>query len=108
MYEGVLAIFSTEHPTSALVCRFVAEILDRTLTITDDAAHQKAVQAFVDELRPWMPSASVPIRSHAPLFAKMDLEQKTGQVDVELTPEGLMCFRGWLQRQGLNPMVGTS
>ncbi len=99
---------STHPHTSTLVCRFVAEILDRTLHITDDVAHQQAVQAFVDELQPWMPSASSPLRSHAPLFARLEIETETGQVEVDWTPEGLFCFRAWLRRQGLNPMMGTS
>jgi hypothetical protein len=38
----------------------------------------------------------------------MEIEEETGQVSVEFTPEGLACFRGWLRRQGLDPIVGTS
>ena len=72
-------MLSTQHPASTLVCRFVAEILGRTLHITDDAAHQKAVQAFVDELRPWMPPATVLVCSHAPLFASMELSKQLGR-----------------------------
>jgi hypothetical protein len=99
---------SAEPWSSTLVCRFVADVLDRTLDIADDAAYQRALQAFVDELRPWMPPIVGPARSHAPLFSRMDLDEDTGQVSVVMTPEGLACFRGWLRRQGLDPAVGTS
>jgi hypothetical protein len=66
------------------------------------------VQAFVDELRLWMPSVIGRTRSHAPLFSHMEIEDKTGQVSVAFTPEGLACFHGWLHRQGHDPVLGTS
>jgi len=93
-------------PASLLVCRFVAEVLERTIDIAGEAAHQRAVQAFVEELRPWIPS--VPLRPQAPLFATLALDETTGLVSVEFTPEGLACFRGWLRRRGLDPALGTS
>ena len=64
-HQGALAMPSAESWSSTLVCRFVADVLDRTLDITDDAEHQRAQQAFVDELRPWMPPINGPARSHA-------------------------------------------
>ncbi len=96
------------EPASSLVCRFVADVLKRTMDIADDAARQRAVQAFVDELRPWMPPVIGGARPHAPLFSRMEIEDATGQVSVAFTPEGLACFRGWLRRQGLDPVLGTS
>jgi hypothetical protein len=96
------------EPASMLVCRFVAAVLERTIDITDNTVHQRAVQAFVNELRPWMPPVVGPFRAHAPLFATLELDEKTGRVSVEFTPEGLACFRGWLRRQGLDPVLGTS
>jgi hypothetical protein len=96
------------EPASTLVCRFVAAVLERTIDIIDDAAHQRVVQAFVEELRPWMPPVAGPFRPHAPLFATLELDEDTGQVSVAFTPEGLACFRGWLRRQGLDPALGTS
>jgi hypothetical protein len=99
---------SAAEPASMLVCRFVAAVLERTIDITDDAIHQHALQVFVNELRPWMPSVAGPFRAHAPLFAMLELDEKTGRVLVEFTPEGLACFRGWLRRQGLDPLLGTS
>ena len=97
-----------DQPVSMLVCRFVAAVLERTLDLSDDAAYQRAVQAFVNELRPWMPPIIGRARPHAPLFSRLEIEEETGQVSVEFTPEGLACFRGWLRRQGLDPLLGTS
>jgi hypothetical protein len=107
-HQGAPALPSAEPWSSTLVCRFVADVLDWTLDIADDAAYQRALQAFVDELQPWMPPIAGPVRSHAPLFSRMDLDEDTGQVSVAMTPEGLACFRGWLRRQGLDPVAGTS
>ena len=101
-------MLSSEPYASTLVCRFVAEVLERTIDMVDDTAHQRAVQAFIDELEPWMPPAHGHVRSHAPLFYSLDLDEKTGEVSVDCTPEGLLCFRGWLNRQGLSPAMGTS
>ena len=99
---------SAYQPASMLVCRFVAAVLERTIDLSDDAAHQCAVQAFVNELRPWMPPIADPVQAQTPLFATLELDEKTGRVSVEFTPEGLACFRGWLRRQGLDPVLGTS
>ena len=65
------------EPASSLVCRFVADVLKRTMDIADDAAYQRAVQAFVDELRPWMPPVIGGARPHAPLFSRMEIEDAT-------------------------------
>ena len=94
--------------SSTLACRFIAELLERTIDIMDDAAHQRAVQAFVDELRPWMSPVKSPVRSHAPLFSSLEVDEKSGQVTVHFTPQGLSCFHGWLRRRGLSPHMGTS
>jgi hypothetical protein len=107
-HQGALVMPFAEPWSSTLVCRFVADVLDQTRDIADDAVYQRALQAFVDELRPWMPPIAGPPRSHAPLFSRMDLDEDTGQVSVVMTPEGLACFRGWLRRQGLDPVVGMS
>jgi hypothetical protein len=41
---------AAEPWSSTLVCRFVADVLERTLDIADDAAYQRALQAFVDDV----------------------------------------------------------
>jgi hypothetical protein len=40
----------TAEPASMLVCRFVADVLERTIDLSDEATRQRAVQAFVEEL----------------------------------------------------------
>lgn len=94
--------------SSTLACRFMAELLERTIDIVDDHAHQQAVQAFVDELRPWIPPTSGPARSYATLFDRLELDEQTGMVSAAFSPEGLACFRGWLRRQGLDPAMSAS
>ena len=98
----------TQAWSATLVCRLVAEVLGRTMGMSDDAAYQRAVQDFVEEQRPWMPPVAGLVRSHAPIFSRLELDAHTGHVSAECTPEGLACFRGWLRRQGLAPQVGTS
>ena len=36
---------STQSWSATLVCRFVAEVLGRTMDMNDDAAYQRALQA---------------------------------------------------------------
>ncbi len=55
-----------------------------------------------------MPPVDGPAQSHATLFFRLEIDQDTDQVSVEFTPEGLACFRGWLRRQGIDPVMGTS
>jgi hypothetical protein len=98
----------TAEPASMLVCRFVADVLEHTIALNDEATRQRVVQAFVEELRPWMPPVASPLRAYAPLFAILELDENSGQVSVAFTPEGLTCFRGWLRRQGLDPVLSTS
>ena len=97
------------EPASKLMCRFVADVLECPIDIGDDVAHhQRAVQAFVEELRPWLPPVAGPFRAQAPLFTTLELDEKPGRVSVEFTSKGLACFRGWLRRQELGPVLGTS
>ena len=35
-------------------------VLDRTIVIADDDAHRQEVQAFLDELKPWLHSTDCP------------------------------------------------
>ena len=101
-------MLSTQTWSAPLVCRLVADVLGRTMGMSDDAASQRALQDVVEEQRPWMPPAAGLVRSHAPIFSRLELDSHTGHVLAEFTPEGLACFRGWLRRQGLAPQGGTS
>jgi hypothetical protein len=78
------------------------------MDMNDDAAYQHALQDFVEEQRPWMPPVTGPLRSHALIFSRLELDPHAGHVSAEFTPEGLACFRGWLRRQGLDPAASAS
>jgi hypothetical protein len=81
-------MLSTQTWSATLVCRLVADVLGRTMGMSDNAAGL--------------------VRSHAPIFSRLELDAHTGHVSATFTPEGLACFRGWLRRQGLAPQGGTS
>ena len=77
-----------DQPVSMLVCRFVAAVLERTLDLSDDAAYQRAVQAFVNELRPWMPPIIGRARPHAPLLPVWRSKKKLARYRSNLRPKG--------------------
>ena len=60
-HQGAPAMPAAD-PAFTLVCRFMADVLERTIDISNNAAQQRAVRAFVDELRPWMPPVAGPCR----------------------------------------------
>lgn len=91
----------SKDPSRKLVMRFLADLLDRTMDITDDDAHQRAVQAFVDELLPWFPPDAPP-QMESRLFDRLNLDERTEIVSVDLSPAGWICFRAWCHRRGLN------
>ena len=95
--------------SSSLACRFMAELLERTIDIVDDTAHQQAVQAFLDDLRPCLhPADCLTPRATFTVFSKIEIDPETGEVSVAFTPAGLAFFRAWLRRRGLDPVMGTS
>ena len=97
-----------EHRSSPLACRFMAELMDRTMDIADDAAHRRAVQAFCDELRPWVrPGDCLNPRPEFTVFSRIDMDEETDAVSVTFTPEGLAFFHAWMRRRGLDPLMGT-
>ena len=100
---------AAEHWFSSLACRFMAELLDRTMDIVDDAAHQREVQAFLDELKPWLHLGDCPApRPEFTVFSSINMDQETEMVSIDFTPEGLAFFRAWLRRRGMDPVMGTS
>ena len=77
----------SKDPSRKLVMRFLADLLDRTMDITDDDAHQRAVQAFVDELLPWFPPDAPP-QMESRLFDRLNLDdpEKGRVVRVSAVP----------------------
>ena len=99
---------SAEHWSFPLVCRFMAELLERTMDIADDDVHRQAVQAFCEELKPWVQPGDCPDpRPEFTVFSRIDMDEKSDTISVSFTPEGLAFFRAWMRRQGLDPIMGT-
>jgi hypothetical protein len=100
-----------EHWSSPLACRFMADLLGRTMGIVDDDAYRREVQAFCNELKPWVQPGDCPNpRPEFTVFSRIDMDEKNDTIDtisVSFTPEGLAFFRVWLRRRGLDPMMGT-
>lgn len=94
---------------SPLACQFMADLLERTIDSGDGAEHQRAVQAFLDELRPWLHRVDCPApRATFTVFSEMALEPDRDTVSAVFTPEGLAFFRAWLRRRGLDPVLSQS
>ena len=100
---------AAEHGSSPLACRLMAELLDRTMDIVDSAAHQRAVQAFLDALKPWLQPGDCPTpRREFTVFSSIEMDWHTDAVSVAFTPEGLAFFRAWRRRRGLDSVMGRS
>lgn len=95
--------------SSTLAGRLMAERLERTLDIGDEAAHQQAVQAFLDDLRPCLhPGGGLAPRATFSVCSKIEINPETNAVSVAFTPEGWAFLRAELRRRGLDPVMGTS
>ena len=98
----------------ALVMQFVAALLQRTLGCATVAAHQHALQGFLDELTPWISPAELPTLVQQP-FALFDHLAFTPHgdgddenVSVALSSGGEVVFRAWLRQRGLDPLMCSS
>ena len=85
-----------------LVMRFVADVMKRTLDTPTPDAFAQAVQAYCDELRPWLdPEDYLLFRQQQ--FTLLDYCEMDEAEDVwvRLSPEGYAFFRAWLRRKAL-------
>ena len=97
------------HWSSPLACRFLAELMGRTMDITDEVAYQREVQAFLDELKPWVYPGDCPDpRPEFTVFSRLEMDEYTDTVSVVFTPEGRAFFRAWMRRQGIDPAMSMS
>jgi hypothetical protein len=99
-------------PHHALVMEFVAALLQRTLGCPSVAAHQHALQGFLDALTPWISPVELPTLLEQP-FTRFDHLAFTPRgddedVSVALSPGGKVVFRAWLRQRGLDPLVCSS
>ena len=85
----------------ALLLEFLAELLNATSTTDTPEAFQRVVQAFCDELRPWLTQADVPPEPRATfsLFDSCNIDEVSDMATVQLSPEGEAFFRAWVRRR---------
>ena len=99
-------------PHHALVMQCVAALLQRTLDCPTVEAHQHALQAFLDDLAPWISPTDLPtlVRQPFALFDHLAFTPRGDDEDVwvALSPGGEIVFRAWLRQRGLDPLVCRS
>ena len=105
----------TDHaPSHPLVFQFVVALLQRTQACPTEAAHQQALQGFLDELTPWIGPTDLPTLSGPPrsLFDHLAFTPNGDGDDediwVALSPLGEVAFRAWLRQRGLDPTMCSS
>ena len=97
-----------------LVVHFLGALLQRTMDAPTAAAHQQALQDFLEELSPWVLAHELPTLL-GPAFSLFDACEFTPTADgtdenmaVVLSPQGAVLFRAWLRRRGVDPVVCSS
>ena len=97
-----------------LVRHFVGDLLTRTMGAPTAAAHQHALQAFLEDLSPWVLSHELPtlLGPAFPLFDACEFTPTADGTDedvaVALSPQGEVVFRAWLRRRGVDPVLCSS
>ena len=107
---------SPEERRRDLVVQFLAELLQRTGTPTQQEHFQATLQAYCDSLRPWLEPSDGPLQPRAvfSLLEEYTMDTIGDNVTVVLSPEGEACFRAWLRRNkmwrdaGLHPVHAWS
>jgi hypothetical protein len=89
--------------SSELMLEFMAELMTVTHGATTDAAFQRALQGYVEELRPWLHEQDAPKtpRPAFSLFTSCEMTEDGEMVNVVLSPEGEAVFRAWVRRQAV-------
>ena len=84
-----------------LLLHFLADLMTATDAAATPGAFERAVQAYFEDLRPWVCPADAPSTSRAvfPLFADCTMREDTEVTAVRLSPEGEAFFRTWVRRQ---------
>jgi hypothetical protein len=84
-----------------LTVEFVAELMQVTHRAETAAAFQQALQAYVDELRPWLRDRDIPetVRSTFSLFEACEDLTQSNDLRIQFSPEGDALFRAWVRRQ---------
>jgi hypothetical protein len=97
-----------------LVLDFFGDLLKRTMDAPTAEAHQQALQAFLEDLSPWVRPDDLPTLL-GPAFRLFDACEFTPTADgtdesvaVALSPQGEVILRAWLRRRGVDPMLCSS
>ena len=97
-----------------LVVHFLGDLLRRTMDAPTAAAHQQALQGFLEDLSPWVLPHELPTLL-GPAFSLFDACEFTPTADgtdenmaVLLSPQGEVIFRAWLRRRGVDPVLCSS
>ena len=91
-----------------------SDLLQRTMDASTAAAHQQALQAFLDDLAPWVLPHKLPTLL-GPAFTLFDacasIPTAAGtdeEVAVTQAPQGAGLLRAWLRRRGVDPVRCSS
>ena len=101
-------------PSHPLVFAFIGDVLRRTIDAPTAAAHQHALQAFLEDLSPWVlpHELSTLLGPAFPLFDACEFTPTADGTDedvaVALSPQGEVIFRAWLRRRGVDPVLCSS
>lgn len=92
------------------VLQFLSELMNATETGVTAGAFQHAVQAYCDDLRPWLTPTDAP---HSPrvsfsLFDEYAINENTNVITIRLSPEGEAFFHAWMRRQMVMAKTGQS
>ena len=97
-----------------LIVHFCGDLLQRTMDTPTTAAHQQALQGFLEDLSPWVLPHELPtlLGPAFTLFAACEFTPTADGTDedvaVALSPQGEVIFRAWLRRRGVDPLVCSS
>jgi hypothetical protein len=105
---------SPTPPTHTLVVYFVGDVLKQTMDAPTAVAYQQALQRFLTDLSPWVLPEELPTLL-GPAFPIFDACEFTPTADgtdesvsVVLSPQGVVLFRAWLRRRGVDPVLCSS
>jgi hypothetical protein len=93
-----------------LVVQFLADLMRATLDHQDQAAFQRALQSYCDNLHPWLEPLDGPPNPRA-LFSLLErcaFDEAGEHITIVLSPEAEALFRAWLRRNQSASVAGLS
>jgi hypothetical protein len=91
-----------------LVVQFLADLMNVTIDLQDQAAFQQALQTYCDSLCPWLDPSDGPPNPRT-IFSPLEncaFDQSGEHVTVVLSPEAEALFRAWLCRHQIGTTAG--